>query len=249
MADRVQQVGLAAPGAAVDEERIEADRLRRRERPRGGRCDFVGLADDERFEPIARIEIGRVGIALGRRRRFLEDQQRRGPRRIGGGDHPDIANDRQDRLPRQRQPLAEMRANPVGHELARHDDVERAAVGLERAELGGLQPAVEGTSAKVAAKAGANRFPGRFERRGDCAPSASSTDEFAPPPCTGSRLPRSNPQTQDKRIPSRANRVARPRSLFSLAPGADSRPERPVLRLSRRSFQVPFFHESEIKRT
>ena len=165
VADRVQQVGLAAAGAAMDEQRVEADRRRRRERPRGGRRDLVGLADDEGLEPVARIEIGRVGIALGRRRRFLEDQQRRRARRIGGGDHADVADDRQDRLPGERQPLAEMRAHPVGHELARHDDVERAAVGLERAELGRLQPAVEGARAKIAAKSGADRFPGGFERR------------------------------------------------------------------------------------
>ena len=33
---------------------------RRGERPRGGGGDFVGLADDEGLEPVARIEIGRV---------------------------------------------------------------------------------------------------------------------------------------------------------------------------------------------
>ena len=59
---------LPRPGSAMDEQRIEADRRRSRERPRGGRRDFVRLADDEGFEPVARVEIRCVGIALCRRR-------------------------------------------------------------------------------------------------------------------------------------------------------------------------------------
>src|SRR4051812_41826540 len=60
-----------------------------------------------------------------------------------------------------------MRAHPVGHELAGHDEIKRAAVGIEGPELRGLQPAVEGASAKIAAKSHANRFPGRLERCGN----------------------------------------------------------------------------------
>ncbi len=37
------------------------------ERPGGGRGDFIGLADDERLEPVALVEIGRGRIALARR--------------------------------------------------------------------------------------------------------------------------------------------------------------------------------------
>jgi hypothetical protein len=59
--DGVQQVGLAAPGAAVDEKRVEADLLGRRERPGGGRRDLVCLADDEALEAVARVEIGAAG--------------------------------------------------------------------------------------------------------------------------------------------------------------------------------------------
>ena len=44
---------------------------RRRQRPRGGRGDFVGLADDEGLEPVARVEVRRVRIALGRRAALL----------------------------------------------------------------------------------------------------------------------------------------------------------------------------------
>ena len=165
MADRVQQVRLAAPGAAVDEQRIETDRRRCRKRLCSGRRDLIGLADHEGLEPIARIEIGRVGIALDGRWNLFEDQQRSRTRRVRGGDHANFADDRQDRLPGQSQPLAKMRSYPVGHELARHDHVERAAVRLETAQLGGLQPAVERASAKIAAKTGAYGIPGRFEGR------------------------------------------------------------------------------------
>ena len=167
MADGVQQMGFAAPGPAMDEQWVEADRRRRRQRPRGGRCDFVGLADDERLEAVARVEIGCRDRARRGGGELLEDQQRRRTRRIGGGDHPYRANDRQNRLPCQRQALAEMRAHPVGHELARHDDFERAAIRLELSELGGFQPAVKGPGAKVTAKSSAYRFPGRLKRRRD----------------------------------------------------------------------------------
>ena len=90
--------------------RIEADRRRGRQRPRGGRGDFIGLADDEGFEAIARVEIRRVGIALSRcgassrissgaGRGASAAAMTRTSRTIG-----------KHRLPRQRQPLAEMRA-------------------------------------------------------------------------------------------------------------------------------------------
>src|SRR5207245_6829186 len=92
VADRVQQVGLAAAGAAVNEQRIEADALRRRQRAcRGGR-DFVGLADDERLETVARIEIRCVWITFDGGRSLLEDQQRRWPWSVGRGHDPDIAH-------------------------------------------------------------------------------------------------------------------------------------------------------------
>ena len=56
MADRMQQVRLAAAGAAMEEQRIEGDLVRRGERPRGVERDFIGLADDEALEPVARFE-------------------------------------------------------------------------------------------------------------------------------------------------------------------------------------------------
>src|SRR5207302_6394893 len=148
-----------------------------------------------------------------------------GPGRIGGGDDAYATDDRKHRLPRERQPLAEMRAYPVGHELARHDDIERARIGLEGAELGRLQPAVEGPCPKIAAKSGADRFPGSLERGCDGSREIDGQIRVcalhwpAPPYVLAPR------HARDKRILSRATRVARPRLLFSLAPGADSRPE------------------------
>jgi hypothetical protein len=89
-----------------------------------------------------------------------------GLRSVGSGDHPHVADDGKHRLPGKSQPIAEVRAHPIGHELARHDEVQHATVGLERAELSGFQPAIERTRAKIATQAGADRFPSRFERRG-----------------------------------------------------------------------------------
>ena len=119
--DGVEQVGLAAPGAAMDEQRVEADCRRRGERPRGRRRDLVRLADDERLEPVAGIEVGSARIALGRQRTLVEDQQRRGTRSIRRGNDLDVADDRKDGLPGERKPVAEVRAHPVRHELAGHD--------------------------------------------------------------------------------------------------------------------------------
>ena len=87
-----------------------------------------------------------------------------------------------------------MRAHPIGHELARHDELERARVGIERAELGRLQPAVEGARAAIAAKAGADRFPGRGSGVSRTARGRrASLDATCPTPCTFWRLPLSHP--------------------------------------------------------
>jgi hypothetical protein len=56
VADGVQQVGLAAPGAAMDEERVEGDIVRAGERAGGVEGNLIGLADHERIETKAGIE-------------------------------------------------------------------------------------------------------------------------------------------------------------------------------------------------
>src|SRR4051794_35041732 len=64
-----------------------------------------------------------------------------------------------------------MRAHPVGHELAWHDEVEGAAIRLEGAKFGRLQPTVECASTEITAKPRANGVPGSLERRRDRRPS------------------------------------------------------------------------------
>src|SRR3546814_19730588 len=64
VADGVQQVRLAAPGTAGEEEWVERDILGRGQGARAVERDFVGLADDESLEPIARPKRG--GIELFR---------------------------------------------------------------------------------------------------------------------------------------------------------------------------------------
>ena len=60
-----------------------------------------------------------------------------------------------------------MRTNPIRHELAWHDEIERAAVRIETAERGRLQPAVERASSKITAKSRPDRVPSGLERCGD----------------------------------------------------------------------------------
>src|SRR5690349_20024590 len=170
MTDRVQQVRLSAPGAAMNEERIEADRLRRGERARSRYGNLVRLADDEHLEPVTRIEVRRVRVTLGGGWRLFQDEQRRGPRSVGRGNEPHVANDRQDRLPSQRQALAEMRSHPVRHELARQHHVERAAVRLECPEFSRLQPAIKRSCPHIPPQSAADRFPGSLERCGNSPP-------------------------------------------------------------------------------
>ena len=170
-----------------------------------------------------------------------------GPRRVGGGDHANVANDRKNRLPRQRQPLAEMRADPVGHELARHDEVERAAVRLERAELGGLQPAVEGARAKIAAKSGADRIPRPLRAALRRAPRPVQLTN-SPHPLALVRASLVQVPLQEAKGSRRARPESRALGLFSLLPPARIRARKGLSVTVRGRLQVPFFHRSEIMR-
>ena len=243
----MEKVGLAAARAAMDEERVEAAAFRSAQRHGPGGCggNFVGLADDERFETVARIEIGRVGIAFRRRRRFLENQQRSRAWRIDCCHHAHFADHRQHRLPRQGQPLAKMGTDPIRHELARHDDVERPRVRIERAELGRLQPAVEGSSAKVAAKSRPDRVPGCLQGRRD-----GRTGQLHRRTCPCAlhwpRLPRLTPKIETK-WSRRAQPSSRALGFFSLLPPARIRARKDLSEIVGGGMQEPFFHESEIK--
>ena len=64
VADRVQQVRLAEPGAAVDEQRVVGLGRRLGDGDRGGVREAVGRADDERLEHVLRVEpVAVVGAA------------------------------------------------------------------------------------------------------------------------------------------------------------------------------------------
>ena len=70
VADRVQQVRLAQPGAAVDEQRVVRLGRRLGDRDRRGVREPVGRADDERLEHVLRVEpVAAVVRPGGRRRR------------------------------------------------------------------------------------------------------------------------------------------------------------------------------------
>src|SRR6266545_4582310 len=57
--DRLQEVGLAEPGAAVDEERVVRLRRRLGDGQRGRVCEAVRRADHERVERVLRVEPSR----------------------------------------------------------------------------------------------------------------------------------------------------------------------------------------------
>ena len=62
VADRVQQVGLAQPGLAVDEERVVGLGRRLGDRDRGGVGEAVARADDEGVEGVLRVQAGRLDL-------------------------------------------------------------------------------------------------------------------------------------------------------------------------------------------
>ena len=89
VADRVQQVGLAAPGAAMDEQRVERDLVGGRQRLGGVERDLIGLADDEILEPVARLERDRIeagrGLGVGSSARGAGNFDHRGGARRAPG--------------------------------------------------------------------------------------------------------------------------------------------------------------------
>ena len=179
----------------------------------------------------------RVGVArqrrLGRFGNFLEHQQWRRLGRVGDRANPHFANQWQRCPPCQVQPLAEMRADPIGHELAWHQDRQLARVGIERPDFGGLQPAVEGARAKITAKPLANRFPSGVERRGHCLPGMIQPI-FA-------TLHRPSPHLYPDTVrPSRRMQFTALDSLFFCAPRRRFAPGRKVLRPADPAFKQVF---------
>ena len=67
VADRVQEVGLAEAGRAVEEERVVGLAGQLGDRERGGVGEAVGVADDELVEGELRVELGRSSALAARR--------------------------------------------------------------------------------------------------------------------------------------------------------------------------------------
>jgi hypothetical protein len=88
MADRVQQVGLAEAGAAIEKQRVVAVRGALGDGARRGVRELVGGADDEGLEHVARVELRLGGRGESRLRSPLleseDDAGRPGQRGRGG---------------------------------------------------------------------------------------------------------------------------------------------------------------------
>ena len=74
--DRLEQVGLPEPGAAVDEERVVRLRRRLGDRERGRVREAVGRADHEEVERVLRVQPGLAAIRCDRRGRCVVRRRR-----------------------------------------------------------------------------------------------------------------------------------------------------------------------------
>ena len=205
--------------------------------------DLVGLADDEGLEPVARVEIGRVGIA-----------RRRSPAgagissRISSGDG------------RGASAAATIRTSRTIGSAVRHASVSRSPKwmrtqsamnwlgmtsssspesGVEGAKLGGLQPAVERAGAAIAAKACADILPGRGRAafRGPPTWPDRSTQLAQPPALRGA----SSWLVRQAQRGLRAEPESRRLSLsLRGVPPVESLPERVVLRAIGDAFKRHF---------
>ena len=93
--NRVHQVGLAQPDAAIEEERVERDRATLGHAARGGMCQFVGFAYDETVKGKSPVQRRTRQLIGGKRRDggfFLGHGGRDGGRRAlrGIGGHAEI---------------------------------------------------------------------------------------------------------------------------------------------------------------
>ena len=82
--DRVHQVRLAQPHAAVDEQRVVRARRRLRDRAAGRVRELIRRADDEGVEGVAGIEAGRARCGQRRGRGSRARPPRRRSSGIGG---------------------------------------------------------------------------------------------------------------------------------------------------------------------
>ena len=137
--DGLEEMRLAEPGAAVDEERVVRLRRRLGHRERGRVREAVRRADHERVERVLRVEAAALGpcpAGVGPWERRLPPP-RDPPSRLATLGDPeleralvadDVAHCRADQA-------EEVALDPVARELARDGEHERLAVELEAADL------------------------------------------------------------------------------------------------------------------
>ncbi len=126
--DRLQQVRLPQPGAAVDEQRVV--RLRRRfgDRECGRVREAVRRADHEEVERVLRVDV--CELALGALRRLGRGGARTGRQRVGNGqadpplDARRVADGGLDQAD-------EMALDPLAREVVRDGDRERVVRQVE----------------------------------------------------------------------------------------------------------------------
>ena len=151
--DRLEEVGLPQPGAAVDEERVVGLRRRLRDRERGRVREAVRRADDERVEGVLRVEpLERASRASRRSMELVA----RGDRELPNDDaHRSLAAESvaHDRL----EQAAEMALDPVAGEVVRDEEDEDPLV--ERARAGFGEPGGVGRVVQSVAQAGRNVAP------------------------------------------------------------------------------------------
>ena len=222
--------------------------LRRRQRPRGGRGDFVRLADDESLEPVARIEVRSRGIARSAAGSGASSRISSG---VGRGASAAattayFADERQHRLPGQRQSVAEMRTHPVGHELAGHHDVERRRCPARkrpgRPASASRRTCVHQGRGEVLSESSPRR-PRAVRRPG---PSIRSWHESELRPCTGPRLLIIPMCTRQKGPAAPDASRGRQRLLFSLAPRRGFACRKSCFWKPTAGYSSVIFHKSEI---
>jgi hypothetical protein len=167
---RMHEVRLAEPRAAVEEERVEGELAALGHRSRRVVGDLIGLADDEIVEAVARFERwalvrlagGRFDLGLRLGGRF--DHEELGPLSRGRRDDRNAPDMRQHRAPCLLELVAEMGADPIGHEVRGRGESHVPVRFLITLEHERLQPAIEGPRAHALAQARADRLPCCLER-------------------------------------------------------------------------------------
>ncbi len=161
--DRLEQVRLAEPRPAVDEQRVVGLGRRLGDRERGRVGEAVRRADDEEVEGVLRVELDLRALAE-RRDRFAHSRRLGGRRRTRPlrrrvlrhrERDDDVTTDGVAR--RVRHEAVEVALDPVPREIVRDRDLERPVA--QRTRLRVAEPGVPGRLAERLAKPERDRVP------------------------------------------------------------------------------------------